>query len=532
MKWKLLKKIRVWVSLLFFVCTLFIFLDFTFSLAFQFFSTILYLQFVPSLFKFINLISFSAVGFIFVVIITLFFGRVYCSSVCPLGTLQDIISNISKRGRREKRLFKYLKPNSWIKYSILIITLILISSGSILLVNLLDPYSLFGKISLNLFRPPVIWINNFLVGIFESFDQYILYRVEVKHYNPLSITFSLLMLGFILWLSLKKGRLYCNTVCPVGTVLGIISKISLYRISISEIACTQCGVCSYVCKAGCIDYENSKLDVSRCISCFNCMIVCPENGITYNRIGSNKPEKKTDPVKRQFLYNSLLLAAGILGFSKLVSGQDKPKLDSIPIYKPKPGLATTIPEDKKFHVTAPGSLSIDHFKAYCTACHLCVAVCPNQVLQPSFLEFGLSGIMQPRMDYHTAYCNYDCIRCTEVCPSGAILPVTTDDKKKIQIGKVVFIKDNCIVVTENTACGACSEHCPTKSVQMVPYEKGHHIPEVDTEICVGCGACEFACPTLPYKAIFVNGNDIHLTAKVIEASDEIKEVYLEEDFPF
>jgi len=480
------------------------------------------------------------------------FGRLYCSSVCPLGTLQDIITYFTKRGRREKRIFKYLKPHSWIKYSILLLTLVVVLSGSIFLLNLLDPYSLFGKISLNIFRPPLIWINNLTAVIFESFGQYLFYRVEVKHYDVLSIVFSLLMLGFIIWLAVKRGRLYCTTVCPVGTVLGIISKISLIRIKLNETSCNQCGVCSYVCKSGCIDYENVNVDTSRCVTCFNCLIVCPQNSLKYNLITANKGIHRLDEGKRTFLNNSLFLVLGLTGASKLLLGQNTVKpgsittdipntdtlafvksgQDSIPIFKPKPGLATTIKEDRKFYVTAPGSLSIEHFKSYCTACHLCVAACPNQVLQPSFLELGLAGMLQPRMDYHTAYCNYDCVLCTEVCPSGAILPVAQEDKKKVQIGKVVFIKENCIVETENTACGACSEHCPTKAVKMVPYDKGHHIPKVDNEICVGCGACEFACPTEPYKSIFVDGNDIHLEAKIIETSNEIREVDLEEEFPF
>lgn len=531
MRWKLLKRIRVWVSLLFFTCTLLLFLDFTASLGIQFFKTVLYLQFVPSLLNFINLVSFSAAGFIFIIIITLLFGRVYCSSVCPLGTLQDIIIYFNKRGRKKKRIFKYLKPKSLIRYTILIVTLLVIVSGSLLLLNLLDPYSLFGKISHNLFRPPVIWVNNLLAKILESYGSYFIYPFGIKHYNLMSILFAFVMFGFIFWLAIKYGRLYCNIVCPVGTVLGIISGVSLFRINLDENKCSQCGVCSYVCKSGCIDYENVSVDLSRCVNCFNCLIVCPENGITYSRFKKSN-FNKTDTGKRQFFFNALAVFIGFTGYSRLLSGQENPELNSISIFKPKPGLATTVSENRKFFVTAPGSLGIDHFKSYCTACHLCVAACPNQVLQPSLLHFGLSGFLQPRMDFYTAYCNYDCVRCTEVCPSGAILPITSDDKKKIQIGKVVFIKENCIVETENTACGACSEHCPTKAVNMISYEKGHHIPVVDTDICVGCGACEFACPTEPYKAIFVDGNDIHLVAKVPETSNIIKEVDLEEEFPF
>ena len=134
------------------------------------------------------------------------------------------------------------------------------------------------------------------------------------------------------------------------------------------------------------------------------------------------------------------------------------------------------------------------------------------------------------MDYHKGFCNYECIRCIEVCPSGALLPLTPEAKKLTQIGKVNFIKENCIVETEKTDCGACSEHCPTKAVQMVPYTGNLVIPEINNEICVGCGACEYACPTKPYKAIFVDGNPVHQDAKKPEEEElQVQEL---EEFPF
>jgi ferredoxin len=121
--------------------------------------------------------------------------------------------------------------------------------------------------------------------------------------------------------------------------------------------------------------------------------------------------------------------------------------------------------------------------------------------------------MQPRMDFHAGFCNYECTRCTEICPTGAIMPLMLEAKKLTQIGKTVFIKDNCIVQTEKTICGACSEHCPTKACHLVPFEGKLLIPEIRDEICIGCGACEYACPTKPYKAIFVDGNPVHEAAK-------------------
>jgi NAD-dependent dihydropyrimidine dehydrogenase PreA subunit len=133
-------------------------------------------------------------------------------------------------------------------------------------------------------------------------------------------------------------------------------------------------------------------------------------------------------------------------------------------------------------------------------------------LQPSFLEYGFTGMMQPFMDYSVEYCNNECTKCGEVCPTGAILPLTVEDKKLEQIGQVIFIKEKCIVYTDNTACGSCSEHCPTQAVKMVPYKDGLTIPEIEKDICIGCGACEFACPVKPHTSIYVDGNAVHQVA--------------------
>ena len=139
--------------------------------------------------------------------------------------------------------------------------------------------------------------------------------------------------------------------------------------------------------------------------------------------------------------------------------------------------------------------------------------------------------MQPRMDNHAGFCNYDCLVCTEVCPTGALLPLKLKDKQTIQLGKSYFVKENCIVETEGTDCGSCSEHCPTKAVYMVDYKNGLKIPEVNNDICVGCGACEYACPTHPYKAIYVDGNPVHVQVQK-QQQEKVEVEEQEEDFPF
>jgi formate hydrogenlyase subunit 6/NADH:ubiquinone oxidoreductase subunit I len=140
-------------------------------------------------------------------------------------------------------------------------------------------------------------------------------------------------------------------------------------------------------------------------------------------------------------------------------------------------------------------------------------------------------MMQPRMDYITSFCNFECIICSEVCPTGAIKPIDLETKKLTQLGKAKFVKENCVVYTDETACGACSEHCPTKAVNMIPYDKKPSItiPEVNDKICIGCGACEFACPTTP-RSIYVEGNVEHVLAEKPK-EQEIEKQELEE-FPF
>ncbi|MDR3609247.1 MAG: 4Fe-4S dicluster domain-containing protein [Ignavibacteriaceae bacterium] len=516
----LLKKIRIGVSALFFILFTFAYLDLS-GFAVQKLSVyVTYLQFIPSILKLLSIISIAATGFIIVTVLTFLFGRVYCSSICPMGTLQDIISFFARK-LNNKKYFRLNKEYKFLKYSLLAVTVISFFSGSLIIIDLLDPYSNTGKIFSNLFRPVLILVNNFIAFTFGKANIYFLYPIETNGFSIAAIGFSLIILGTIGIMSYMKGRLFCNTICPVGTLLGLFSRYSMFKISIDKGACISCNLCERVCKAGCIDKKNKLIYFERCVSCFNCFEVCPKGGISYTtsikQTGNDTPVK-IDNKKREFISKTFLYAFGLTTIS---FGQ----------IKIIPKKLSKIQNLKKNTVSPPGSKSISHFAGKCTACHLCVSACPAQVLQPSLWEYGFTGILQPFMDYKVSYCNHDCLICGQVCPTGAILPLTIEQKKFIQIGKVNFIKDNCIVETEGTECGACSEHCPTKAVQMVPY-KNQHLPEIHTEYCVGCGACEFACPVKPYKAIYVDGNPVHQTAKE-KIEEKIKQkVDLKSDFPF
>lgn len=528
MKQKLIKRIRVLASLFFFISIGFLFIDFGNNASESFTNKILYLQFVPSLLKFINILSFTILGFLIVLVLTALFGRVYCSYLCPLGVLQDIIIYFRGVFRKKGNRFRYKKALNIMRYSILAITVIFFLGGSIFFINLLDPYSIFGRISTGLFRPLYVGLNNITGSILESYDIYYLYPYSLKKMGFVILWLPSAFLLLIVALSLYRGRLYCNSICPVGSLLGLLSKLSIYKIKMDTSLCTKCGKCMFVCKANCINIKEQHVDFSRCVGCYNCIAVCPDAAIGYKYstsiVRNNKTDESVDTGKRRFISSLILFGTSLFGLNILARQNNYPQ-DS----QPKDAL---VPVNRKNPVTPPGSLSIDHFKNACTACHLCVNACPTDVLQPAFLTYGLAGMMQPHMDFIRSYCNYSCTTCSEICPTGAIIPINEKEKKTTQTGIAHFIKQNCIVYTDDTACLACAEHCPTTAVHMTPYGDGLKIPEVTPEICIGCGACEYACPAAPYKAIYVEGNPDHQLAKLPPKEEALDTPDDDEDFPF
>jgi len=190
-------------------------------------------------------------------------------------------------------------------------------------------------------------------------------------------------------------------------------------------------------------------------------------------------------------------------------------------------------EDKKkpkreHQITPPGSVSFRHLQSHCTACQLCIDACPNDVLRPST---KLGTFMQPEVSYERGYCRPECNRCSEVCPTGAIQPITIDVRRETQVGHAVWIEANCIPAKEGTPCGNCARHCPVGAIQLVPAGSKYHqgdrgqwfdadnkrvdgrmvpmIPVVNEEKCIGCGACEYVCPSRPFSAIYVEGHEVH-----------------------
>jgi len=510
-----LKKVRVIVSVAVFVLISFLFLDIGNIIPAGVTSAVVSFQLVPALAKSLMGPGMWMIGLAGIVLLTALFGRVYCSSLCPLGTLQDLIIRLARKRDRRRR-FRYSKPKYALHYSVLGATALLALGGSMVLLNVLEPFSIFGRILQGLVRPAVVGVNNGAAGILGWFGLYHVYQVPLGGFGVAVVAVPLVFLGVLFYMSYYHGRFFCNTLCPAGALLGLVSRFSLFKIVIDESTCKDCGLCAKVCKARCIDADNHVVEFSACVSCFNCIDSCPTVGLKYEGFRRERPKTSSDHVDGS--RRNLLAGAMVSAMSFVTS-----RTDSVVSVPPA--------ERQRFPVTPPGSRGLEHFTQLCTACHLCVSTCPTQVLTPSLLEYGVAGIFQPKMDYWLSYCNYDCVLCSTICPSGAILPIALPDKKLVQLGKAQFVKDDCIVITKKTECGACSEHCPTKAVYMIPHEK-LMLPEVNNEICVGCGACEHSCPTKPRKAIYVESNFVHLPAKKPQVKKLEQQEVQTGEFPF
>jgi len=493
----MLKKIRIVLAALFFAMITLLLLDITGALH-LWFGWMAKIQLLPAF------LALNLAVVILMAVITFVFGRIYCSVICPLGVMQDIISWASGKRKGKKLRFGFKKENKWLRYGVLALFIILMVAGINSIAILIAPYSAYGRIVTNLLGPLYGWGNNLLAAIAEHFDSYAFYETEVYIKSLPTFIVAVVTFAVIFTLAWKGGRTWCNNICPVGTVLGLISRFSLFRPTINLDKCINCGKCGKKCKASCIDTKNHRIDYSRCVVCMDCLENCSTHAISYTLHRNSKQSEKVqqenchaDSSRRNFLTAGLMLAT-----AATVEAQEK-KMDG--------GLAAL--EKKKVPVrevvpSPAGSGSIRHFTQHCTACQLCVAECPSKVLRPST---DFDRFMQPEMSFEKGFCRTGCTRCSQVCPAGAIKPITAQERTAVSIGFAVWIPDNCVVNTDGVSCGHCAAYCPAGAIKMVKKEDNDHlrIPAVDTEKCIGCGACENLCPARPLSAIYIEGRKIH-----------------------
>lgn len=470
----MLRKLRICLAAIVFIAAVLLFLNLWEGAALKL-SFLAKWQFLPAV------LALNVVVIAVLVVVTLLFGRIYCSVICPLGILQDIIGRLGRIGKKNKMRYSPSKEKK-VRYIVWVVFVATLIAGLNYLVVLLDPYGLFGKMVASAGGKFVGWLV------------------------PAVAAVAFVVIAVLAW---KNGRTWCNTICPVGTTLGFFSRFAIFRPVINADACKSCHVCEKKCKAACINIAEHKIDYSRCVDCFDCIDSCKFGALKYKIAGraGNDVKKAAEDAKdagndagrRAFLASSAMIAT-----AATVGAQTK-KLDG--------GLAAI--EDKKIPertvpLTPFGSESVKDFYKKCVACQLCVSACPNNVLRPST---DLDRLMQPEMSYEKGYCRPECTECSQVCPAGAILPLTAEEKTQFHIG-VASVERSLCVAEDGISCGNCARHCPVGAILMVPKDESDdnspYIPVVDEAKCIGCGACENLCPSRPFSAITVNGLRVHI----------------------
>lgn len=358
---------------------------------------------------------FALILLLALLILTLLFGRLYCSVLCPLGLCQELLMLIRRRRVGVQKNYCY-------KYLIAVIAFCTLIGGTVLIIRLIDPYSLFGAAA-----------GKTIGGL-------------------IALTALMLLVWF-------KGRFFCAQICPVGTILGLLSKHARNQIYIDPQTCITCGLCARKCPTGCIDYQNKTVHNETCVKCFKCLTACRQNSIRYGTRPSFEPA--FDPTRRH-----LLVSAGIVGLAVLAA---------------KGGVTLTrqIAHKIKNVILPAGAGNAADFANRCLNCNLCVQNCPMKILQKANAHYPAIHI-----DYGSNFCDYDCHKCATICPSGAIKRLTLSEKQQTQIALAVIDTNKCI------KCGLCVMKCPRQIIQ----KPRNDFPQINPNGCIGCGTCQSTCP--------------------------------------
>jgi len=443
------------------------------------------------------------------IVVTLLFGRVFCNWICPYGTLHQFVGWLFNIGRATDRIEQNRYRNIYyLKYGILIVMLIMASFGA-LQIGLLDPICLMyrtfatvvapasdmvidqASLTANNMNLDTLWLDNLKFGPgVES-------RVFVG-----SFWIGVMIVGLV-GANLFIPRFFCRVLCPLGALLGVISRFSIFRINRDVHKCTDCNLCLTRCE-GASDPQGV-LRQSECFSCMNCIDDCPEDALSFTAFGLDKKQVKLAPdmSRRKVLFASM---AGILAY---------------PFIK-NHGVNT----DKNFNgslMRPPGSVEESDFLAKCIKCDQCINSCPTNVLQPAtWQEAGLEGLWTPVMNFDIAHCQLKCTMCSEVCPTGAIRKITVEEKLgkgeyeeqgPIRLGTAFFDKGRCLPHAMEIPCVVCEEVCPTspKAIQTKDVEQKDVYGEVVVlnkpfmvpDLCIGCGICQAECPVKDERAVYV-----------------------------
>jgi MauM/NapG family ferredoxin protein len=426
--------------------------------------------------------------------IGLVLGRVFCGYICPMGTTLDLSDRIVRDKRTSRQnSFEEMGRFRNLKY------LILIGLAASALMGLswhffFSPLSIITRFYALVLYPVFALFTSILVSTFRpllaalGFDGLSFVQIKTPYFS--TNLFVAVMVATILFLGVLQPRFWCRNLCPAGAILALCSRRPLFRRSVSE-ACTGCGRCLRACPTSAISNDFVTTAHSECIMCLQCQEVCPEGAVSFRAgKGGVFPSREVDVSRRKFI------AAGVTGVAfsavtmtnlhHLHGGLD-----------PRALIPSTL-------IRPPGALPEPMFQNRCIRCGECVKGCLTNTLQLVWWEAGLSGLWTPKVTARLAGCEQNCNLCGQVCPTGAIRPLSPDEKQYAKIGTARIIASRCIAWEQNKRCLICDEICPYNAISS-QFAAGRTVtvPVVDENKCNGCGYCENKCPVAGESAILV-----------------------------
>jgi len=447
---------------------------------------------------------------------TLFLGRFFCGWICPMGTLQHWVGNMPSEAKRGKQRIESNRYKRWqtVKYVVLIAGLVAAVFGS-MAIGWLDPFSLLVR-SVGLALMPAF---NFAVrAALAPMEHSHVAAIRVTG-ESLHIILQALVLDFrqthfsqglvlgalflvILALSLRVTRFWCRSICPLGALLGAVSRWSLFGLHKDPASCDKCNRCLMHCQGGDDPIGGVPWRKSECLMCMNCVGSCPHNSLEF-RFFRNEREVASPDIGRRKAITGLAAGVAIVPVMRANTGLGKSRHDLL--------------------LRPPGSLDEEAFLSRCIRCGECMKVCPNNSLHPTLDQAGIEGLWTPTLVPRIGYCEPSCVLCSEACPTGAIWQITPREKgwavgvgaqsQPIRLGTAFYDRGRCLPWAEATECIVCEEWCPVspKAIYVEEAEvtdsegrtKKVKQPRIDPSHCVGCGACEYACPLQDRPAVYV-----------------------------
>ncbi len=445
-----------------------------------------------------------------VLLLTIIFGRFFCAWICPLGTTIDI-TDCSLAGFRRKSQ-KNIYDGRKFKYYLLAFLLISLLF-TVQCVGWFDPLSIAtSAYAISIYPYIIHLIDGFfgylnaipVIGYLFTFIHKLVQTVLFAHHAPFFRAHGMLLAVFVLLISFGMvfRRYWCRNLCPMGAILALFSDWTFFKRNVSS-SCTSCGLCVEKCGMGAISSDGHSTKEGECILCMTCQKVCPENSITFRSGQPAEQRHAVDLSKRAFLMTGLIstVMSPLLKLN-YTKGVNKGKIS---IIRP------------------PGAVGEEEFLALCVRCGECMKVCKTNGLHPTLLEAGIEGLWTPKLIPRLGYCDYGCVLCTRVCPSGAIRRLDLEEKREVSLGKARIDHNRCIPwvgyarlpelekTWQDFNCGVCEEVCPvpTKAIHFNTYvdaqQREIRRPFVREDVCIGCGFCEKVCPVLGTSAIVVEG---------------------------